>query len=102
MDTPEGCVRVEVVYALPGEQRIFVVDLPRGATIRAAIERSGVLHRYPELDAGRLTVGIFGERAAMETVVAHGDRIEIYRPLVADPGESRRRRAGKRAGRARA
>jgi len=97
---PEDLIDVEVVYALPDEQMLFAVRVPRRSTIRAAVERSGLMQRYPDIDLDRCAVGVYGKRVVMNGTVKPGDRIEIYRPLVADPKQSRRRRASKRAGRA--
>lgn len=93
----EDLIDAEVVYALPGEQTRLAVRVPRGTTIRAAIERSGLLQRHPDIDLDRSAVGVYGKRAVMSGIVRQGDRVEIYRPLVADPEASRRRRAAKRA-----
>jgi uncharacterized protein len=90
-----GAVTVEVVYALPERAALACVEVPAGATLREAIERSGLLQRFPEIDLGRNRVGVFGRLRALEEQVADGDRLEIYRPLAADPKEQRRRRARK-------
>jgi putative ubiquitin-RnfH superfamily antitoxin RatB of RatAB toxin-antitoxin module len=87
--------RVEVVYAMPGAEDAVTLDIPRGATLLEAVQRSGVLGRHPEIDPGALKIGVFGKRRPADTVVADGDRIEIYRPLSADPKEARRARARK-------
>jgi hypothetical protein len=87
---------VEVVYALAGRQEVTRVRLPQGATLRAALEASGVLRRHPEIDLrGRHRTGIYGIEAGPETVLRDGDRVEIYRPLAADPKEARRARAAR-------
>ncbi len=100
MATPErSLIEVEVVYALPGDQQVFKLRVPQGVTVREAILRSGVLERHPELAIGTCVAGIYGERVGMDSLVAAGDRVEIYRPLIADPKETRRRRAAKNAGR---
>jgi len=89
---------VEVVFALPLEQDCTVVELPDGASVRDAIARSGVTARHPAIDLGACRVGIWGRPAGLDDRVGNGDRVEIYRPLQADPKESRRARArrGKR------
>lgn len=94
-DPVPGSVRAMVCYAAP--DRIFLkeVELPPGATIDAAIAASGVLQAHPELDADALRTGIFSKPRPTDTVVRQGDRIEIYRPLVADPKTARRRRVQK-------
>ena len=83
----------EVVYPLPHEQILFQLEVAEGLTIRDGIEASGVLAHYPELDVDNMKVGLFGKMAPMKTVLRAKDRIEIYRPLIADPKEVRRRRA---------
>lgn len=84
---------VEVVYAIPGEQRVVKLEVPAGTTLREVIERSGVLARHRQLDLDTTPVGIHGcLRALTEPVSAH-DRVEIYRPLIADPKAQRRARA---------
>lgn len=99
MATRDEYIEVEVVYAVPDEQRSYTVHVPLGSTVGTAVAASGVGEDHPELDLARCPVGIYGERVDAGTVVDAGDRIEIYRPLIADPKESRRRRAAKRAGR---
>jgi len=91
--------RVQVAYATPARQEVIEVTLPAGATIEDAIRRSGILARCPEIDLARNRVGIYGEAARLQDPVRDGDRVEIYRPLQADPKEIRRARAGKSAGR---
>lgn len=86
-------LQVEVVYALPLEQDCSVVEVPDGARVRDAIERSGALQRHPEIDLERHAVGIWNRRVALDQVLRDRDRVEIYRPLTADPREIRRRRA---------
>ena len=94
-------MRVEVVYALPLEQDCSSVELPEGATIREAVERSGVLMRHPQIDCTTARVGILGRRSGWDALLRDGDRVEIYRPLQADPKELRRRRAAGSASRRR-
>jgi len=87
-------MRVEVVYAASAdEQSVVAVELAAGATVENAIRASGLLLRYPEIDLTQNAVGIFGERVTLDRVVEDSERVEIYRPLVADPKEARRRRA---------
>jgi putative ubiquitin-RnfH superfamily antitoxin RatB of RatAB toxin-antitoxin module len=93
---------VEVVYALPDRQRLVEVPLREGMTAWQAIEASGILGEFPELAGQAAVIGIFGQRAEPAHVLRDGDRVEIYRPLVSDPREQRRRRAvaqGRRPGR---
>lgn len=84
---------VEVVFARPEMQQIIPVRVPRGATIRATIERSRILERYAEIDLAVNRVGIFGSLRDLGDTVQDGDRVEIYRPLQVDPKEARRRKA---------
>jgi putative ubiquitin-RnfH superfamily antitoxin RatB of RatAB toxin-antitoxin module len=86
-------IEAEVVYALPTAQRRYAVRLPDGATVRDAIESSGVLGEFGDIDLAAAKVGIFGHIVELQRPVITGDRIEIYRPLTADPKEARRRRA---------
>ena len=88
-------INVEVAYALPDKQIIRAVNIDAGTTIGAAIVQSGIMLDFPELDIKLedAKVGIFGKVAVMTTVLAEGDRVEIYRPLIADPKEVRRQRA---------
>ncbi len=84
---------VEVAYARPDEQRIIELQVPPGTTIAEAIERSGITELFPEIDLSKNKVGIFGKLAKLDTELQPGDRVEIYRPLIADPKEARRKRA---------
>lgn len=86
-------IQVEVTYAKPERQDSIPVKLPEGSTIREAIEASGLLQRHPEIDLAKTKVGIYGKLSRMETVVRTRDRVEIYRPLIADPKEVRKQRA---------
>jgi len=88
-----GAIRVEVAYALPGEQVLVALELPGGATVGDAIKASGLAQRFPGIDPGRCAAGIFGQVTNPGTVLQEGDRVELYRPLVAEPKEARRRRA---------
>ena len=85
--------RVEVVYAPAAAQRRYAVDLADGGTVREAIEQSGVLGEYPQINLVRDRVGVYGRLVALDDVLRDGDRVEILRPLVADPKAARRRRA---------
>jgi putative ubiquitin-RnfH superfamily antitoxin RatB of RatAB toxin-antitoxin module len=85
--------RVEIVYATTAVQRRYAVDLADGGTVREAIERSGVLRDYPHIDLARDRVGVYGRLVALGDVLREGDRVEILRPLTADPQAARRRRA---------
>jgi len=85
-------MKVEVAYATPAEQVVVEVELPPDATLAQAIDVSGLLQQFPDIDL-RHGVGIFGERRALTDTVCEGDRVEIYRPLKVDPKDQRRRRA---------
>ena len=85
---------VEIVYSLPGQQFVAQVEVPEGAAVQEAIDRSGLLTAHPEIDAGGVNkVGIWNKLAKLDAPVRDGDRVEIYRPLIADPKEVRRQRA---------
>lgn len=86
-------INVEVAYALPEKQVIRAVNVDAGTTIGAAIVQSGIMMDFPDLELEEAKVGVFGKVAAMTTVLSDGDRVEIYRPLIADPKEVRRKRA---------
>lgn len=87
-------IQVEVVYALPQRQELVQVHVPEGATVRQAVEASGLLAKYPDIELdGRNKVGIFAKLAKADTVVRDRDRVEIYRPLIADPKAVRKKRA---------
>jgi len=86
-------IRVEVAYALRERHALIAVDMEDGGTVKGAIQRSGVLVEFPEIDLRRAKVGIFGKRTSLDAPVRDGDRVEIYRPLIAEPGQRRRERA---------
>jgi hypothetical protein len=94
---------VEVVYALPDKQRVVRVPLPAcGLTAAEALDRSGLLHEFPEIAARPLVLGIYGVACEPSRPLGDGDRVEVYRPLVHDPRALRRERAagtGNRKGR---
>jgi putative ubiquitin-RnfH superfamily antitoxin RatB of RatAB toxin-antitoxin module len=90
-----AAIRVEVVYALADRAESVEVRLPAGATAAEAVKASGLAARHPGMNTE--SIGVFGRRVSPQTRLADGDRVEIYRPLVLDPKEARRRRArGKR------
>ena len=84
---------IEVVYALPQKQEMFTVKLPEGATVREAVEACGVLQRYPEIDLTKNKLGVFAKLIKPDAPLRNRDRVEIYRPLIADPKEVRKQRA---------
>ena len=86
-------IRVEVAYALPNQQTLLSLDLPVGSSVEFAIQQSGLLNRFPEIDLAQNKVGVFSKLVALNTLLRDRDRVEIYRPLMADPKEIRRQRA---------
>lgn len=92
---PGSRIRVEVAYALPDKQVLYVLEVEAGATVAEAISLSGVQDEFPDIDLAVNKIGIFGKLAKPEDVLRTGDRVEIYRPLIADPKEIRRQRAKK-------
>ena len=88
-------INVEVVYALPHKQTLLSVKVAPGCSIAQALDASGLWQRHPELDPATLKVGIYSRLVPLSTALAGGERIEIYRPLTADPREMRRKRAEK-------
>ena len=96
-DNP-ATLRVEVAYARPDEQVIIPVEAPEGATVEQVIVLSRIQERFPEIEPKTAKVGVFGKLGKLSAVVRAGDRVEIYRPLLADPKAVRKQRAaeGKR------
>lgn len=94
-------IRVEVAYATPERQQLIELEVPAGTTAGEAVRLSGLHEAHPDLDTGN--IGVFGEHVAPDYPLQAGDRVEIYRPLVADPKEVRRKlaRQGKSMGRRR-
>jgi len=86
-------LQVQVCYATPEQQILLDLSIPEGTSLQDAIARSGILRQVPEIDLDINRVGIYGRPRPLDTVLRAHDRVEIYRPLVADPKESRRRRA---------
>jgi putative ubiquitin-RnfH superfamily antitoxin RatB of RatAB toxin-antitoxin module len=86
-------INVEVAYALPAQQLLLQVQLAEGATVEDAIRASGVMVSFPEIDLAKNKVGIFSKLVKLDETVRDKDRVEIYRPLIADPKEVRRKRA---------
>lgn len=90
---PADSIRVEVAYATPERQPVYVLAVAPGTTLEQAVRASGVLRDFPEIELQRNRVGVFGKLAHVDRVLQDGDRVEIYRPLIGDPKEIRRRRA---------
>lgn len=86
-------IKVEVAYARPESQSIIALDVEEGLTAEHAVQRSGILEKYPEIDYETCKLGIFGKAIKRDKLLEAGDRVEIYRPLIADPKEVRRQRA---------
>ena len=85
-------LRVEVIYALRNRQVLLAFEVEEETTVKEAIESSGILRRFPEVDLIRMPVGIFGRATRLDARLRDGDRIEIYRPLIADPKQARHAR----------
>lgn len=92
-DSAAAVLKVAVAYVGPETQVLRPMEVRPGTTAGAAIEGSGVLEQCPEIDLGRYKVGIFGKLVALDQTLEDGDRVEVYRPLIADPKETRKRRA---------
>jgi len=93
VDSVATFLKVAVAYVGPETQVLRPMEVVPGTTVQGAIEGSGVLDQCPEIDLQRYRVGIYGKLAALEQPLEDGDRVEIYRPLIADPKETRKRRA---------
>ena len=86
-------LRIEVVYALRDRQVLLTLEVEEGTTARLAVERSGIPQTFPELDLARASLGVFGRVVLPAHMLRDGDRVEIYRPLIANPKQKRRARA---------
>jgi putative ubiquitin-RnfH superfamily antitoxin RatB of RatAB toxin-antitoxin module len=84
---------VEVAYALPYKQSLISIEIKNGSTLKEAIEASGILETFEQIDLKKDRVGIFAKFATLDTILRDKDRVEIYRPLVADPKKARKDRA---------
>jgi hypothetical protein len=100
----EKLISVEVAYALPERQQIIELQVPVGTTAFDAVKQSGIVEKFPEIDIDNVKMGIFGKtlgtkglKPPKEQVLNSMDRVEVYRPLIIDPKEIRRRRAEKAA-----
>lgn len=87
-------MNVGVCYAESDRQLWLRMEVPDNSSVEQAIHHSGILQRFPEIDLSTQKVGIFGKLVKLDTAVKEGDRIEIYRPIIADPKTVRRRRIG--------
>jgi len=84
---------VEVAYALADKQSLISIEVENGSTLKEAIEASGILETFEQIDLTKDRVGIFAKFASLDTILRDKDRVEIYRPLVADPKKARKDRA---------
>lgn len=89
-------MKIEVAYALPDEQVIIPLQVEQGTTVEQAIQLSGIQEKFPEIDLSINKAGVFGKICKLDTALREQDRVEIYRKLIADPKESRRKRAEKK------
>ncbi len=96
MEMDELTINIELVYIKPDSQSILKLDVDKGTTIQQALESSGLLEQFPEIDLNVNKVGIYSKIKPLDTVLKADDQVEIYRPLLADPKEARRRRASKK------
>ena len=87
---------VDVTYATATQQDVVRLQLAPGSTVEQALRASGLLARHPDIDLAQAAIGIFGKLAQLATPLTDQDRVEIYRPLLTDPKEARRRRARKK------
>lgn len=85
-------MNVGVCYAEADRQLWLRLEVPEGSTVQQAIELSGVLQRYPNIDLENQKVGVFGKFAKLDAPIKEGDRVEIYRKITADPQQVQRRR----------
>ncbi|MEQ1637729.1 MAG: RnfH family protein [Methylococcales bacterium] len=92
----ETLVTIEVAYATPGVQALVTLVMPEGSTLQQAVEASGILQRFTEIDLAVNQVGILGQICNVQQVLQDTDRVEIYRPLLRDPKDARRNRALKK------
>ena len=91
----QDTIAVEVAYALPYKQAIAALHVARGTTAEEAVRQSGIAAKFADLDLENATLGVFGKAVPAEQVLREGDRVEIYRPLIADPKEARKARAAR-------
>ena len=86
-------IRIEVAYATPDKQILLKMDVPAACTVAEAIDLSGIRAEFPDMEPDPIAVGIFSRKVSLDYTLRDGDRVEIYRPLVADPKEMRKQRA---------
>jgi len=95
IETQNDTIQIEVVYGLAHKQKLLSLPVNQGVTVEEAIIESGMISLFPEIDLNENKVGIWNKAVKLSTVLENLDRIEIYRPLIADPKEVRKRRAEK-------
>ena len=93
MDDAGNKIQIEVAYAKPEVQVIIPIEVEEGTTVEKAIQLSGILTQFPEIDLNQNKVGIFSKISKKDQPLRDHDRVEIYRPLIADPKEVRKQRA---------
>jgi len=86
-------INVEIAYALPEVQRVMAIEVVEGLELIEAIRQSGILEEFPDIDLENSKLGIFGKLKKANTILREGDRVEIYRKLIADPKQVRKERA---------
>lgn len=86
-------MKIEVAYALENKQTLLALEVDKGTTLKQAIELSGIMASYPQIDLSKDKTGIFGKIAKLDTILRPKDRVEVYRPLIADPKQVRKERA---------
>jgi uncharacterized protein len=91
----DDTIPVLVCYAMPGIQVLRDLTVEKGATLQQAVIQSGILQEFPEVDLQKNRVGIFGKLKSLDAILSENDRVEIYRPLIAEAKEARRKRAAK-------
>jgi putative ubiquitin-RnfH superfamily antitoxin RatB of RatAB toxin-antitoxin module len=87
-------MQIAVAYSEPAQQIWLRIEVPEDSTVQDAIERSGILRQFPEIDLAANKVGVFGKLAKLDAALKPGDRVEIYRAIIADPATVPRRRMG--------
>lgn len=88
-------IAISVAYALPDEQSVVRLRVPRGTTVAEAVRLSSLSSRFPEIEAAPLNCAVFGRAASLDQILVEGDRVEVLRPLLIDPKESRRQAAAR-------
>ncbi len=87
-------MQIAVAYSEPAQQVWLRIEVPEDCTVQEALERSGILRQFPEIDLATNKVGVFGKLAKLDAALKPGDRVEIYRGIVADPATVPRRQMG--------